>query len=114
MTVPERRRICAPALPLALCASLLLSGCATVHRWLNRPAAVGCHEAPFNGSADTRPQLKVPEGLSAPDTTGAIKVPTLNEPEPVRPKSAPCLDMPPSYGSEPNGLPPRRSQPPPG
>ena len=96
------------ALPAVLCASLLLGGCATIHRWMNRPAAVGCHEAPFNGEADTRPALKVPQGLSAPDTTGAIKIPQLNEPEQPRPRNAPCLDIPPSYGSEPTGMPPPR------
>jgi hypothetical protein len=96
------------ALTIALCASLLLCGCATIHRWMNRPARVGCSAAPFNGNADTRPPLKVPEGLSAPDTTGAVKIPALNEPDRPRPRSASCLDIPPSYGSEPTGLPPRR------
>jgi hypothetical protein len=97
-------------LPVVLGASLLLCSCATIHRWMNSPASAGCSEAPFNGNADTRAPLKVPEGLSAPDTTGAVKIPALNEPDRPRLKSAACLDIPPSYGSEPTGLPPRRPQ----
>jgi hypothetical protein len=96
------------ALPVGLCVIVLLSGCTTIHNFFNRQPSVGCREAPFNGNADTRPPLKVPEGLSAPDTTAVIKVPPLNEAEQPRAKSAPCLDIPPSYGSEPTGLPVRK------
>lgn len=71
----------------------------------------GCHEPPFNGDANTRPPLKVPEGLSAPDTTGAVKVPPLTEPDVPRGKNAPCLDIPPSYGTEPTGVPPTHRPP---
>jgi hypothetical protein len=99
------------ALPVAACALLLVTGCHTLHNWFHRKPSPGCHEAPFTGDTDTRPSLKVPEGLSAPDTTAAIKVPQLNEPEQVRAHDAPCLDMPPDYGSQPTGLPARRPQP---
>jgi hypothetical protein len=94
----------------AVCAALLC-GCATIHRWTHREPAPGCHEPAFNGNADTHAGLKVPEGLSAPDTTGAIKVPQLNDPEAPRGKNAPCLDMPPDYGTEPTGAPPPRRPP---
>lgn len=104
MNGSARVRLGAAALA-AMCASLLC-GCATIHRWTNRQPAPGCHEPAFTGSADTRPGLKVPEGLSAPDTTGAIKIPPLSEAEAPRGKNDPCLDMPPNYGTEPTGAPP--------
>jgi uncharacterized lipoprotein len=94
----------------AVCAALLC-GCATIHRWTHRQPAPGCHEAPFNGNADARAPLKVPEGLSAPDTTGAIKIPAVNDPDAPRGKNDPCLDMPPNYGNEPTGAPPPRRPP---
>jgi hypothetical protein len=94
----------------ALCASLL-SGCAAIHRMTHREPAPGCHERPFTGDADTRPPLKVPQGLSAPDTTGSVKVPPLSGAEAPRGKNDPCLDMPPSYGTEPTGAPPPRRPP---
>lgn len=71
----------------------------------------GCHEPAFNGNSDTRAPLKVPEGLSAPDTTGSVKIPALNQPDVSRGKDAPCLDMPPSYGTEPTGAPPPQRPP---
>jgi uncharacterized lipoprotein len=93
---------------LALC-TVLLSGCGWLHRWTYRESRNrGCHEQPFEGNADTHAPLQVPSGLSAPDTTGAIKVPQLAQPNQPRSRDAPCLDMPPSYGSEPTGLPPPR------
>ena len=82
-----------------LCCAILssLSGCSVTHR--NK--TVGCTEKPFSLSTETRPPLKVPEGLSAPDTRNAIKVPELSGSEPVRAASEPCLSHPPSYFSKP-------------
>jgi hypothetical protein len=45
----------------------------------------------------TIPPLRVPVGLEAPDTTGALRIPELNEPERPRKEDEPCLDTPPSY-----------------
>jgi hypothetical protein len=106
-----RVRSALAALPLAVCTLMLVAGCTTIHNWFHHQPSPGCHEVPFTGNADTRPPLRVPAGLSAPDTTGAIKIPQLNEPDSPRAHDAPCLDMPPAYGSQPTGLPPRRPQP---
>ena len=93
------------AAALAAACMALLCGCATIHRWTHREPSLGCHEPPFKGNSDARPPLKVPEGLSAPDTTGAIKIPALSGAEAPRAKNDPCLDIPPNYGTEPAGPP---------
>lgn len=49
--------------------------------------------------AQELPPLKAPEGLEAPNTRNALKVPPLNTPERVRAKTEPCLDMPPPYSA---------------
>ena len=63
--------VCAVTLPL-------LSGCTVYQRLFHRGGNknfVGCTERPFAGNADSRPTLKVPEGMSAPDTRNAVKIP---------------------------------------
>ena len=90
---------------LVLSVALLLPGCALFHHHRNPNA---CYEPPFTGDTATRAPLKVPEGLSAPDTAGAVKVPALTVAAAPRPKNAPCLDMPPPYGNGPLALPARR------
>lgn len=107
-----RKRVRLGAAALAVLCAALLCGCATIHRWTHRQPSPGCHEPPFTGNSDTRPGLKVPEGLSAPDTTGAIKIPPLSAAEAPRGKKDPCLDMPPDYGPESTGVPPPRRPPP--
>jgi hypothetical protein len=106
-----RVRVRLGAAALALLCAAQLGGCATIHRWTHRQPSPGCHEQPFTGTADTRSGLKVPEGLSAPDTTGAIKIPPVTAAEAPRGKNDPCLDMPPDYGPESTGAPPRRPPP---
>jgi hypothetical protein len=70
--------------------------------WSHRHRApVGCTETPFTGTDVEEPALKVPEGLNAPDTRNAIKVPSLNTADTPRPKSEPCLDQPPSFAVTP-------------
>ncbi len=85
----------ARAASLAACTLIagMLSGCSLFHRG----AAIGCSEPPFTTNTGSRPPLQVPEGLSAPDARNAVKIPTLSEPERVRPRSAACLSSPPSY-----------------
>jgi hypothetical protein len=85
---------------LILCSSIvpLLSGCSLWNRMFHRHNKdAGCTEKPFALNTDNRPPLKIPEGLSAPDTGNAIKVPDLTAPERVRAKNEPCLSRPPNY-----------------
>lgn len=71
---------------------LLLGGCKTL-RGIN-----SCHRTLPYMAATTVPPLKIPPGLNAPDTTGALKLPVLNEPPPPRRTNKdPCLDAPPSF-----------------
>jgi hypothetical protein len=83
--------LCAVTLPL-------LSGCALYNRMFHRGANnFSCHERPFIANAESRPALKVPEGMSAPDTRNAIKIPALAAAEPERSKNEPCLAQPPKF-----------------
>ena len=80
-----------PVLLLAACGPLLLGGCRS---W--REAA--CHKPQPYMTARTSGPLRIPDGLSTPDTTGALKLPALNEPAPPpRTGKQPCLDEPPSF-----------------
>jgi hypothetical protein len=84
--------ICAVTLPL-------LSGCALYNRVFHRGGkdAATCRERPFAANTDSRPPLTVPEGLSAPDTRNAVKIPTLNAPARPQSNSEPCLALPPKF-----------------
>lgn len=89
----------------ALLSCLLLSGCIHFHR---HPNDVGCRRPEFSDAAPSLPALKPAPGLNAPNTAGGIRIPALNTPQPVRAKTAPCLDWPPTYVSEPPVPPTRR------
>jgi hypothetical protein len=84
--------ICAVSLPL-------LSGCALYNRVFHHGGndAATCHERPFAANTESRPTLTVPEGLSAPDTRNAVKIPTLNAAARPQSKSEPCLALPPKF-----------------
>jgi hypothetical protein len=86
---------------LLICAALLplLVGCTLYDRMFHRTPknAANCHEKPFAGNAESRPQLKVPEGLSAPDTRNSVKIPELATADRERPKTEPCLALPPPF-----------------
>ena len=84
--------ICAVILPL-------LSGCALYNRVFHRGGkdAATCRERPFAANTESRPPLTVPEGLSAPDTRNAVKIPKLNAPAPAQSNSEPCLALPPKF-----------------
>jgi hypothetical protein len=88
---------------LVCCATVsVLSGCTVWDRMFHRrPKDAGCVEKPFSQNTETRLPLKVPEGLSAPDTRNAIRVPDLTSPERMRARSEPCLSRPPSYFTKP-------------
>jgi uncharacterized lipoprotein len=67
------------------------SGCATFRN-------KSCHEEQAYMKAKTVPPLTIPAGLDAPDTTNALRLPTLNEPAPPpRTGKQPCLDEPPPF-----------------
>ena len=77
----------------------LLSGCALYNRVFHHGGndAATCHERPFAANTESRPTLTVPQGLSAPDTRNAVKIPTLNAPARAQSKSEPCLALPPKF-----------------
>ncbi|MFI4869179.1 MAG: hypothetical protein ACHQDD_07490 [Steroidobacterales bacterium] len=81
----------------------LLSGCTWFNRVFHRGGkhATGCTERPFAGNADSRPPLKVPEGMSAPDTRNAVKIPQVGPAARDRPRTEPCLARPPNFFSKP-------------
>lgn len=56
-----------------------------------------CPKPGVYAQAGSIPPLRIPSGLQAPDTRGALRIPDLNEPEQPLPKVAPCLDQPPRY-----------------
>jgi hypothetical protein len=94
---------------IGLAVATALPGCALFHR---HGSAVGCREPTLAAAAASLPPLRVPPGMSAPDTRNAVRIPPLDEPEPVRPRSAPCLSMPPSFAvPETHGPPVRSSAP---
>jgi hypothetical protein len=91
--------VCAVTLPL-------LSGCSLYQRVFHRggnKSFVGCTERPFAGNADSRPNLKVPDGMSMPDTRNAVRIPSLNTPDPYtgKAKTEPCLAQPPNFFAQP-------------
>jgi hypothetical protein len=89
--------VCAVMLPL-------LSGCTLWQRVFHRGGNknfVGCTERPFAGNADSRAKLKVPEGMSAPDTRNAVNIPALNSADPHTGKTEPCLAQPPNFFAQP-------------
>jgi hypothetical protein len=88
--------VCAATLPL-------LPGCTLFNRVFHRngKTSVSCTERPFAGNADTRAPLKVPEGLSAPDTRNAVKIPEVSAAARERPKTQPCLALPPNFFAKP-------------
>ena len=87
--------VCGVALPL-------LSGCTLWNRMFHRGGSnpEACTEKPFKGNTESLPPLKVPEGLSAPDTRNAVKIPDLGPQARVIPKLQPCLALPPSFFSK--------------
>lgn len=63
-----------------------------------RHFAYACHKRQPYMSAASIPPLRTPSGLDAPDTSSALKIPTLNEPPPPpRTGRQPCLDEPPPF-----------------
>jgi hypothetical protein len=71
-----------------------LSGCHFFHRANHNT----CNDPQPYANARSIAPLKIPVGLSAPDTRSALRIPDLNEPPPPpRTRADPCLDSPPKF-----------------
>src|SRR5262245_46040834 len=71
--------------------ALVAAGCHSMR-------AKSCHNPqPYMDAKSVAP-LQIPPGLDSPDTTNALRIPRLAEPErPARKGKDPCLDEPPPY-----------------
>jgi uncharacterized lipoprotein len=78
------------SLIVAALAALSLTGCGRIFK-------ATCVQPDDYADAVDLPPLKVPGGLTAPDTRRALSIPPLSEPERPRKPDAPCLDAPPRY-----------------
>jgi uncharacterized lipoprotein len=85
-----------PGWRILLLVPLLLAGSAChPFRAISKKA---CHDPQPYMKSTSVPPLVIPPGLASPDTTNALRLPQLNEPEPPRrSNNAPCLDEPPSF-----------------
>lgn len=72
-------------------------------------AATGCrvltgtscrNPQPYQAAEDL-PPLRVPTGLDGPDTSGALKIPELDQPEVPLDPDGPCLEAPPALTEPP-------------
>jgi hypothetical protein len=79
-----------PVIAVAVGASLVLTGCAAFR-------GENCHAPQAYQAADSVPSLRVPDGLSAPQNRGALKIPEVGETARPRGPGEPCLDEPPSF-----------------
>src|SRR5262245_34085595 len=87
-----------PLLLTIACVSLALAaGCSSV-------VGGSCHKPQAYAQAGNLPPLRVPAGLDGPDTTEALEVPNLQEPEVALDPDGPCLEAPPAIVAPP--LPP--------
>lgn len=84
-------------LSIASVSLLLTAGCRTL-------TGGNCHKPQPYENADSRPPLRVPAGLDGPDTSAALEIPVVNEPEAPLDLEGPCLDAPPAVTAPP--LPP--------
>jgi uncharacterized lipoprotein len=92
------------ALALASAVMLALSGCKTIHHITHDDT---CNKPePYQRATSIAP-LAIPQGMSSPDTSHALEVPTLDEPPPPpRTVKDPCLAAPPSYNAPEANAPP--------
>lgn len=84
-------------LSLACAALALATGCRGV-------VGGSCHKPQAYADAGNLPSLRMPAGLDGPDTSEALEVPPLNEPEVKLDPDGPCLEAPPAIVAPP--LPP--------
>lgn len=79
-----------PALALGAM-TLLAGGCKSLLH------STACQKPGAYVDARNEAPLKVPAGLDAPDTRGALKIPELTQPARVRTAADGCLDAPPKF-----------------
>ena len=82
---------------LGLPVIMLASGCHLFHGF-----EPDCHKPQLYQKAQQVAPLRVPEGLDAPNVTGALVIPAADQvtPPPPGPKDA-CLDVPPRFKEPP-------------
>jgi uncharacterized lipoprotein len=79
-----------------IAASALLSGC---HMFSSLKD--DCHAKQDYQQARSAPPLKVPAGLDAPNTAGALVIPAVGDAPPQPGPKDMCFDVPPRYKSAP-------------
>jgi uncharacterized lipoprotein len=77
-------------------ASALLSGC---HMFSSLKE--DCHATQDYQHARSAPPLKVPAGLDAPNTAGALSIPSVGDVPPQPGPKDTCFDVPPRYKAAP-------------
>lgn len=70
---------------------VVLAGC--------RSTGQACAKPREYTTSNSVPALKVPEGLEAPDTRTALRIPELATPERTRGPDEPCIDEPPPFST---------------
>jgi uncharacterized lipoprotein len=88
-----------PLLIMLVALSVVLVGCKSLR-------GDACLKPGAYVSAQNAAPLKVPEGLDAPDTRAALRIPDLKAPAKPRAATAGCLDTPPKF------VEPKASRPP--
>jgi uncharacterized lipoprotein len=73
---------------------LALTGCKAIF-----PSTTDCTERLPYMDAQEVPRLVIPEGMDAPNTQAALRIPEVRTPE--RPNDGRCLDYPPRYRNTP-------------
>ncbi len=81
------RALRGPLLVLGAAALLLAAGC----------KSLSCNNPDSYSNALEVQTLKMPVGLDGPDTSQALKVPALKEPEVPHDPNGPCLEEPPVF-----------------
>lgn len=84
-----------PLLLSTACLALLAAtGCRTL-------TGASCHRQQDYETAGNLAPLRVPAGLDAPDTSGALAIPELTAPEAPRDPEGPCIEAPPALTEPP-------------
>lgn len=82
-------------LSIASLALLAATGCRTL------TGSNSCHKPQAYEAAGNLAPLRMPAGLSGPDTTGALAIPEVNHPELPLDPEGPCLEAPPALTEPP-------------
>src|SRR5690606_41496256 len=82
-------------LSIASLALLAATGCRAL------TGSNSCHKPQAYETAGNLAPLRVPAGLSGPDTSGALVIPEVNQPELPAEPDGPCLEAPPALTEPP-------------